>query len=59
MFTPIRGLVAATLLAGSALVATPALAQDEAKSDISISGNIAIVTDYRFRGVGLSGGDLA
>ena len=39
MFTPIRGLVAATILAGSALVATPALAQDE--SDISISGNAA------------------
>jgi uncharacterized protein (TIGR02001 family) len=59
MFTPIRGLVTATLLAGSALVATPALAQDEAESDITISGNAAVVSDYRFRGVGLSGGDIA
>ncbi len=56
MLTSIRGLVAATLVAGSALAATPALAQD---SEISISGNAAVVSDYRFRGVGLSGGDIA
>lgn len=56
MLTSIRGLVAATLVAGSAMVATPALAQE---SDISISGNAAVVSDYRFRGVGLSGGDIA
>ncbi|MCB2064909.1 MAG: TorF family putative porin [Novosphingobium sp.] len=59
MFTSIRGIVAATLVAGSAMVATPAFAQDESESDISISGNAAVVTDYRFRGVGLSGGDIA
>ncbi len=58
MFTSIRGIVAASVLAGSAMVATPALAQ-EGESDISISGNAAVVTDYRFRGVGLSGGDIA
>ncbi|HSG33285.1 MAG TPA: TorF family putative porin, partial [Sphingomonadaceae bacterium] len=46
-----------TVLAGSALVATPALAQDDL--GISISGNATIVSDYRFRGVGLSGGDPA
>lgn len=56
MLTSIRGLVAATLVAGSALAATPALAQE---SEISISGNAALVSDYRFRGVGLSGGDIA
>lgn len=56
MLTSIRGLLAATLVAGSAMVATPALAQE---SDISISGNASVVSDYRFRGVGLSGGDIA
>jgi len=59
MFTPIRGLVAATLLAGSAFVATPAFAQEESESDFSISANAAIVSEYRFRGVDLSGGDIA
>lgn len=59
MFTSIRGLVAATLVAGSAMVATPAFAQDESESDISISGNASVVSEYRFRGIGLSGGDIA
>ncbi len=59
MFTSIRGFVAASLLAGSAMVATPALAQDEAASDISVSGNASVVSEYRFRGIGLSGGDIA
>lgn len=56
MLTSIRGLMAATVLAGSVFVATPALAQD---GDLTISGNAAIVTQYRFRGVDLSGGDFA
>ena len=41
MLTSIRGLLAATVLAGSLLAAAPALAQDEeegAESPISISG---------------------
>ena len=61
MLTSVRGLLAATVLAGSILVAAPALAQDEegAESSITISGNVAVTTDYRFRGVGLSGGDFA
>lgn len=61
MLTSIRGLVAATLLAGSALVSTAAYA-DEAEapaSDFTITGNVALVTDYRFRGLSLSGGDVA
>jgi len=57
MLTSVRSLMAATVLAGSALVATPAMAQDD--SGISISANAAIVSEYRFRGVGLSGGDPA
>lgn len=58
MLTSIRGLLAASLIAGSALVATPALAQD-ADSEFTISGNASLVTSYRFRGVDLSGDDIA
>lgn len=58
MLTSVRSLMAATVLAGSALIATPAMAQDD-ESGISVSGNVALVTDYRFRGVGLSNGDPA
>ena len=61
MLTSVRGLLAATMLAGCALAATPALAQDDAEdtSSITVTGNVALVTDYRFRGVSLSGGDPA
>ena len=58
MLTTIRGLLAATALTGAALIATPALADDDT-SGFSVSGNAAVVTDYRFRGVSLSGGDAA
>ncbi len=61
MQTSIRGLLAATVLAGSAFMASPAFAQDETDppSDFTITGNAAIVSDYRFRGLSLSGGDPA
>lgn len=61
MLTSVRSLLAATVLAGAALAATPAFAQDEeaATSGLTVSGNVALVTDYRFRGVSLSGGDPA
>lgn len=60
MLTSVRSLLAATVLAGAALAATPAMAQDEEDSSgVSVSGNVAIVSDYRFRGIGLSGGDPA
>lgn len=60
MLTSVRSLLAATVLAGSALAAVPALAQEEATaSDFTISGNAAVVSEYRFRGVDLSGGDIA
>ena len=62
MLTSFRGLVAAsTALAGLAL-STPALAQDEedeTSGPIEISGNVAVVSDYRFRGVSFSDGDPA
>ena len=61
MLTSMRGLVAASLLAGCGLAATPAFAQDETAppSDITVSGNVQVVTDYRFRGISLSAGDFA
>lgn len=63
MLTFLRNLSVASALAGAAFVATPAMAQDEGAvtgpSDFTVSGNVAIVTDYRFRGVSLSGGDFA
>ena len=58
MLQSIRGLLAATVLSTAAFVSAPALAQDE-EGDITISGNAALVSEYRFRGVDLSGGDIA
>lgn len=40
-----------------AAVATPAMAQD--LGGFSVSGNAAVVSDYRFRGISLSDGDFA
>lgn len=63
MLTSVRGLLAATILTGSVLAAAPAFAQDmveEAPAPaINISGNVALTSDYRFRGVSLSAGDPA
>ncbi|MGX7926284.1 TorF family putative porin [Tsuneonella sp. HG094] len=59
MLTSIRGLIAASILATSAVVATPAFAQDEEAGPVTVTGSVTLVSDYRFRGVGLSGGDIA
>ncbi|WP_338445439.1 TorF family putative porin [Pelagerythrobacter marensis] len=61
MLTSIRGLAAATFLTSTVMVAVPAQAQDRADppAAVEVSGNVAITSDYRFRGVSLSGGDLA
>lgn len=60
MLTSIRGILAASLLAGTGLAAAPALADEtDPPSDFSITGNASIVSEYRFRGVDLSGGDIA
>lgn len=61
MRTSIRGLLAATLLAGTALAATPAFAEEETAppSDFTITGSAQLVTDYRFRGLSLTAGDPA
>jgi len=58
MLTSIRSLLAASALAGAIFAAAPALAQDDT-SAVTVSGSAAVVTDYRFRGVGLSNGDPA
>ena len=60
MLTSIRGL-AASIFATAAICATPAFAQDEADapSAMTVTGSVTLVSDYRFRGVSLSGGDPA
>ena len=59
MLTSIRGLSAATIALSAALLSAPAFAQEEETSDVSVSGNVALVTDYRFRGVSLSDEEFA
>ena len=56
-----RGVAAASLAAAGLFLANPAHAQDEeaAASPVTVSGSVGIVSDYRFRGVSLSGGDVA
>ena len=47
----------AAALAASALVATPALAQDAPADGLTVTGSATIVSDYRFRGISLSDRD--
>ncbi|MFM7028312.1 MAG: TorF family putative porin [Chakrabartia sp.] len=58
MFYPVRKLIAAAFLSGSALAAVPAYAEEKS-SDFTISGYVTGVTDYRWRGVSASAGDFA
>jgi uncharacterized protein (TIGR02001 family) len=59
MLTSVRSLLAATALVG-AFAATPALAEEEGSTPpVTVTGSVTAVTDYRFRGIGLSGGDFA
>ncbi len=62
MLTSFRGLAAASIALAGLSLATPAMAQsedEEAASAVTVSANVALTTDYRFRGVSLSGGDPA
>lgn len=60
MLTSIRGLVAASILIGSGLAAAPAFAEEtDPPAEITITGNVVGVTDYRWRGLSYSGGDFA
>ncbi len=59
MHTSIKaGLLAASAAFGLA-VAAPANAQDIEGTGLSVSGNVALTSDYRFRGVSLSDGNVA
>lgn len=60
MLTSVRGLLAATLVSGCGLAATPAFADEtDPPAEVTVTGNVALVTDYRFRGISLSAGDPA
>lgn len=60
MHMSVRGAFAASLLVASMVCAAPAFADEaDAPKAITISANVALTTDYRFRGVSLSGGDPA
>jgi len=60
MLTSIRSLLAATALAGAFAASVPAMAQEtDPPKDVTITGNVALVTDYRFRGVSQTAGDPA
>lgn len=60
MLTSVRSLMAATVFAGAVMAATPAFAQEEEEaSPVTVTGSVTLASDYRFRGVGLSGGDIA
>lgn len=55
MLTSIRSVLAATLLAGTALAATPAFADEtDAPSAITVTGSATITSQYRFRGLSQS-----
>jgi uncharacterized protein (TIGR02001 family) len=60
MLTSIRGLLAATLVVGCGLAATPAFADEtDPPPAVTVTGNVVLVTDYRFRGLSQSSGDPA
>ncbi|HUD29398.1 MAG TPA: TorF family putative porin [Novosphingobium sp.] len=54
LFAGVAGLAAAFLA-----TATPAMAQEEAPSEITVSGSVGLVTDYRFRGVSQTDKEMA
>lgn len=60
MLASIRVLFAVTALAGCGLTAAPAMAgETDPPAAIAITANVALVTDYRFRGLSQSSGDPA
>ena len=61
MLTSIRSLSAASVIATTVIFAVPAMAQDADGGGIGVevSANVAIVSEYKFRGVSLSDGEIA
>jgi uncharacterized protein (TIGR02001 family) len=49
----------ATIAAAPLLAAMPAAAQEEPPKPVTVSGNVALVSDYRFRGVSQSDKEVA
>ena len=55
MLTSIRGLIAASLISGCAIAATPACADEtDPPSEFTVNGTAAVVSQYRFRGLSQS-----
>jgi uncharacterized protein (TIGR02001 family) len=50
---------AAGFVAACIASATPALAQEEPQGEITVSGSVALVSDYRFRGVSQTDREMA
>src|SRR3546814_14373617 len=46
-------------LVAATAMSTPALAQEEAAGPLTLSGGIAVTSDYRFRGISLSNEKVA
>lgn len=60
MLTSFRGKFVATIAVMAAGLSIPAAAHAEDEdSELTVSANVSLTTDYRFRGVSLSGGDPA
>mgnify|MGYP000875211405 CR=1 FL=1 len=60
MLTSVRSLMAASVLIGCGFAATPAFADEtDPPSEFTVTGNVALVTDYRFRGLSQTSGDPA
>ncbi len=61
MRTSKSGFLAAVPLMLASLAASPAFAQEETDppAAVTVSGNVAVVSDYRFRGLSLTAGDPA
>ena len=69
MLTSVRSLLAASFFATTAVFAAPAMAQEtiipdpsieeDDGSEFALSANVGLVSEYKFRGVGLSDSDIA
>lgn len=60
--TSLKTLAGKAALAALLMTAAPAFAQEEAEEEsgpITVSANVALTTDYRFRGLSFSDGDIA
>lgn len=54
-----KTLIAAAFAAATLAAANPAFAQDEDSSEITVTGTVGLVSDYRFRGISQTDEELA